>query len=55
MNESNAITYLNLASKCMGMPKISNNPGFSRIRYYLTYDDPNLGIRIQYPAGLSVV
>jgi hypothetical protein len=60
MNESNAITYLNLASERMGMPlQISSNQSLAEEREiasnFLTYDNPNLGIGVQYPASWSVV
>lgn len=58
MNESNAITYLELASERMGMPQISSNQSSAAGEIagnFLTYDNLNLGIRVQYPSGWSVV
>jgi hypothetical protein len=55
--KSNAITYLNLVSERMGMPKVSYNRGSAgKVGINsLTYDNPNLGMGIQYPASWSLI
>ena len=56
MNQSNAITYLNLASERMGTPIYSNQSSSDEVTGNLiTYDNTNLGIKVQYPASWSIV
>ena len=56
MNESNALTYLNLASERMGTPISSNQSSSDDVTgNVITYDNTNLGIKVNYPASWSIV
>lgn len=58
-NGSNALTYLSLASERLGVPlPISGDQGLAEKTEsdnFLTYDNPTLDLKIQYPSNWSVV
>lgn len=58
-NGSNALTYLSLASERVGVPlPVSGDQGLAEkaeTDNLLTYDNPTLDLKIQYPSNWSVV